>query len=99
MENEDRISICNKIYKNTSIAEKNLENKNLNIAFFSAISFLEYLEIRNDYIENFENLTILKKLYNKFNNKLFYGFRGFKHYADNTLSRIEENFDLNLDKK
>ena len=99
LENEDRISICNKIYKNISIAEKYLENKNLNIAFFSAISFLEYLEIRNDYIENFENITILKKLYNKFNNKLFYGFRGFKHYADKTLSRIEENFDLNLDEE
>jgi len=98
-EKEDRISIGNKIYKNVSMAEEDLNKKNLNIAFFSAISFLEYLKILNDYIENFENLSILIKLYNKFNNKIFYGFRGFKHYVEKTLSGIESNFNLDLDEK
>ena len=98
-EEEDKKLIIEKIYKNVSMAEKDLKNKNLKIAFFSAKSFLEYLKILNDYIENFENLSILKKLYNKFNNKLFYGFRGFEHYADKTFSQIEENFDLDLNEE
>ena len=73
--------------------EKNVKENDINISFFSAKNFFEYLNIKDKYInrliEEQENLFL--ELYEEFNLKFKYLSYDFKKFVLDKISGIEEN--------
>jgi len=97
LENDnDKQKIKNALIKN--IPEK-ISLENLNIAFFSAKSFMEYLDYYNKYVILMEKepLYSIFYLYEEWNNSII-NPKKFKNFILGKISdKIEEKFDLEFD--
>ena len=96
---EDKKIISENIYKNISKVEKNIQINDMNISFFSGKCFFYYLTVYNKYVEDLDKnpSKFFSDLFSEYNSNKFY-FRGFKYFIiKNRLSKIEEDFDLDLD--
>lgn len=99
IEKSDRQKIIDLLIKN--IPENNINKDKLKISFFSGKLFGEYLEYYYKYVYLLENkpLYLLKILYQEWSSNILY-LRTFKHFIINKISdKIEEKFDLDLDKE
>lgn len=97
---KDKQNIANNLYKNMLIVEKELKINDMNIAFFSGKCFKFYLDTYKAYI------ILLKEDPYKFIQKLmqdyrksFFNLKGFKSSVISKLNKIEEEFNLDLDKE
>ena len=96
---EDKKIISENIYKNISKVEDNIQINDMNISFFSGKCFYYYLTVHYKLIETLEKnpSQFFSDLFLDYNKKWF--SRGFKYFITNKLSKIEEDFDLDLDEK
>ena len=96
-EEEDKKKIINDVITNFPVDEKITEN-NINIAFFSGQSFIEYLEKYNYFVDKIEKdpYYTLKSLYDEWDSKITY-LKSFDYYINNRIAnQIEEQFHLEL---
>ena len=96
---DDKVNIANNIYKNMLSVEKDIKKQDLNIAFFSGKSFLQYLKnyyLFVDLIKENPSITLIR-IFNEFYRS--FSIRSFKSFLTNKINKVAEDFDLDLDKE
>jgi triphosphoribosyl-dephospho-CoA synthetase len=96
---EDRTKIKKSLIRIISQVEPNASSNIINISFFSAKYFNDFLFYSKVYVNIIENnpYNCLLYLYNKWSGERWY-LRNFKNYIVNKVSdQIEDKFDLDLD--
>jgi len=97
IEDSDREKTVQNLIKNFP-PEEMVSKDDINISFFSAQSFLEYLDIYDRFVESiYINTTyFLRSLYDEWAGKIT--FKNFASYIKNNIcSRIEAKLDLDLE--
>ena len=95
---DDKVNIANNIYKNMLSVEKGIKKNELNIAFFSAQSFLYFLKSYSLYVEKVKQ-DPYSLLLNAFleNHRSIFSFKSFKSFFISKINKIEEDFELELE--
>ena len=91
-EEKERNKAKNNFIKIISNFEENPKEKDINISFFSAKNFYEYLNIKDKYINPLEKEpgNLILELYKEFNLNFKYLFCDFKKFVVDKISGIEE---------
>jgi len=96
-EDSDKEKIIQNLIKNFP-PEEMVSKDNINISFFSGQSFLEYLNIKNRFVESISKNTTfeLKSLYDEWAGKIT--IKNFAYYIKNNIcNKIGEKLDLDIE--